>query len=98
MAFFKLATIGGFVVEKVLEEVMEKVMFENDPGVYFPFFTALNPRLKFFPMKKSSNITPSIPILTHYIIKTNVHPATLQDVLLRRTVYGYELKWAKETS
>lgn len=32
MAFFDLAKENGFVVEKILEEKMEKVMFENDPG------------------------------------------------------------------
>jgi nicotinamide N-methyltransferase len=32
MAFFKLVKQRGFVVEKVLEEKMEKVMFEGDPG------------------------------------------------------------------
>jgi len=32
MAFFDLARERGFVVEKVLEEKMEKVMFEQDPG------------------------------------------------------------------
>ncbi|KAF7196402.1 Protein N-terminal and lysine N-methyltransferase efm7 [Pseudocercospora fuligena] len=48
MAFFDLAKSGGFVVEKVLETFMDKVMFEEDPG----------------------------------------------DELLRRTVFGYRLKWA----
>jgi len=33
MAFFDLAREAGFVVEKTLEKVMEKVMFEEDPGV-----------------------------------------------------------------
>jgi nicotinamide N-methyltransferase len=32
MAFFDLARERGFLVEKVLEEKMEKVMFESDPG------------------------------------------------------------------
>lgn len=32
MAFFDLAREKGFSVEKVLEEKMEKVMFEKDPG------------------------------------------------------------------
>jgi nicotinamide N-methyltransferase len=32
MAFFDLAREAGFVVEKVLEEKMERVMFEDDPG------------------------------------------------------------------
>lgn len=32
MAFFDLVKDKGFVVEKVLEEKMEKVMFEEDPG------------------------------------------------------------------
>lgn len=30
--FFEIAKEGGFVVKKVLEHVMEKVMFENDRG------------------------------------------------------------------
>lgn len=33
MAFFKLAVEAGFTVEKIWEEVMEKVMFERDIGV-----------------------------------------------------------------
>lgn len=32
MAFFDLAREKGFLVEKVLEAKMEKVMFESDPG------------------------------------------------------------------
>ena len=47
MAFFDLAREGGFVVEKVLEEIMESVMFPDDPG----------------------------------------------DEKLRRTVFGYALRW-----
>ncbi|KAF1986898.1 hypothetical protein K402DRAFT_412549 [Aulographum hederae CBS 113979] len=48
LAFFDLARESGFHVTKVLEKLMEKVMFEEDPG----------------------------------------------DETLRRTVFGYELKWA----
>lgn len=33
MAFFKLAVDAGFEVEKIWEEVLDAVMFENDPGV-----------------------------------------------------------------
>lgn len=33
LAFFDLAQNAGFMVEKVLEKVMERVMFEEDPGV-----------------------------------------------------------------
>lgn len=33
LAFFDLAREAGFRVEKVLERTMEKVMFEEDPGV-----------------------------------------------------------------
>lgn len=33
LAFFDLAREGGFCVEKIFEKVMEKVMFEEDPGV-----------------------------------------------------------------
>jgi nicotinamide N-methyltransferase len=32
MAFFDLAREAGLSVEKILEEMMEKVMFEDDPG------------------------------------------------------------------
>ena len=32
LAFFDLARSGGFVVEKILEKTMDKVMFEADPG------------------------------------------------------------------
>ncbi|KIW94883.1 uncharacterized protein Z519_04861 [Cladophialophora bantiana CBS 173.52] len=45
--FFELARADGFVVNKILEQTMDKVMFENDPG----------------------------------------------DETLRRTVFGYEVKW-----
>lgn len=47
MAFFDVAEVRGLEVTKVFERVMEKVMFEKDPG----------------------------------------------DELLRRTVFGYQLKW-----
>lgn len=33
LAFFDLARAGGFVVEKILEKIMDRVMFEEDPGV-----------------------------------------------------------------
>lgn len=33
LAFFDLAKAAGFSVEKILEHVMDKVMFDNDPGV-----------------------------------------------------------------
>lgn len=33
MAFFDLAKESGFTVTKMFEKVMEKVMFEEDPGV-----------------------------------------------------------------
>ena len=36
LAFFSLAKKGGFAVEKILEHVMEKVMFDEDPGVRCP--------------------------------------------------------------
>lgn len=32
LAFFDLARQSGFVVEKIFEEMMDEVMFENDPG------------------------------------------------------------------
>lgn len=35
LAFFDLAAKAGFVVTKILESVMEKVMFEEDPGVSY---------------------------------------------------------------
>ena len=47
MAFFDLCRDKGLEVDKVVEEVMEKVMFEKDKG----------------------------------------------DELLRRTVFGYEVRW-----
>ena len=33
LSFFGKAEEGGFQAEKVLEKVMDKVLFENDPGV-----------------------------------------------------------------
>jgi nicotinamide N-methyltransferase len=50
LAFFDLVRDAGFEVEKILEEKMEKVMFEDDPG----------------------------------------------DEEIRRTVFGYVVKWKKE--
>lgn len=50
MAFFDLARQAGLTVEKMCEEIMEKVMFESDPG----------------------------------------------DEKLRRTVFGYSLRWANQ--
>jgi nicotinamide N-methyltransferase len=35
LAFFELARNAGFVVEQILEKVMEKVMFDEDRGVSF---------------------------------------------------------------
>ncbi|KAL1593341.1 Protein N-terminal and lysine N-methyltransferase efm7 [Paraconiothyrium brasiliense] len=35
LAFFDLARDAGFRVEKTFEKVMDKVMFEKDPGVSF---------------------------------------------------------------
>src|SRR5256885_889094 len=32
LAFFDLARSSGFVVEQVVEKIMDKVMFEEDPG------------------------------------------------------------------
>ena len=42
LAFFDLARGKGFVVERMFEKVMEKVMFEEDPGVssFFSFFSS----------------------------------------------------------
>jgi EEF1A N-terminal glycine/lysine methyltransferase len=51
LAFFDLAKQAGFQVENILEEVMDAVMFEEDPG----------------------------------------------DEKLRRTVFGYCLKWAAQS-
>jgi len=51
LRFFELARGAGFVVNKLLEHTMEKVMFENDPG----------------------------------------------DEKLRRTVFGYEVRWPRPT-
>lgn len=36
LTFFDLARESGLNVEKIFEHVMEKVMFEEDPGVGFP--------------------------------------------------------------
>ena len=43
MAFFDLARSGDFVVEKIFEKVMDKVMFEEDPGVSLPYHCMLVP-------------------------------------------------------
>ncbi|KAL3466251.1 hypothetical protein BJX64DRAFT_284819 [Aspergillus heterothallicus] len=48
--FFPLAEAGGFTVTKVFEKLVDKVLFENDPG----------------------------------------------DERLRRTVFGYELRWSED--
>jgi hypothetical protein len=36
LAFFDLARDSGFMVTKTFEKVMDKVMFEEDPGVSHP--------------------------------------------------------------
>jgi len=33
LAFFELAKSSGFRVEKILEKIMDEVLFEKDPGV-----------------------------------------------------------------
>lgn len=66
LAFFDLARDNQFQVTKIFEKVMDKVLFEKDPGV------GVNSMLLF------------------------LAPLTLwKDELLRRTVYGYELRWTK---
>ncbi|KAK9560559.1 Protein N-terminal and lysine N-methyltransferase efm7 [Aspergillus fumigatus] len=62
--FFPLAEQNGFQVTKIFEKVMDKVLFENDPGVGLTFSHIMR-------------------LLTR-----------LQDELLRRTVFGYEIRWA----
>jgi nicotinamide N-methyltransferase len=37
--FFPLAEAGGFTVTKVFEKLVDKVLFEDDPGVCSPSFT-----------------------------------------------------------
>ena len=44
LAFFDLARGKGFVVERMFEKVMEKVMFEEDPGVSFAFLFSARER------------------------------------------------------
>ena len=39
LAFFDLAREGGFRVEKIFEKIMDKVMFDEDPGVRSAFRT-----------------------------------------------------------
>lgn len=39
LAFFDLARESGFVVEKIFEKIMDKVMFEEDPGVSLAGFS-----------------------------------------------------------
>jgi EEF1A N-terminal glycine/lysine methyltransferase len=39
LAFFKVAEDAGFQVEKIFEKVMDKVLFEDDPGVCPPLYT-----------------------------------------------------------
>jgi len=36
LAFFYLARNGGFTVSQIFEKVMDRVMFDNDPGVSLP--------------------------------------------------------------
>ncbi|KAI9835035.1 MAG: hypothetical protein M1819_002587 [Sarea resinae] len=66
LAFFDRAKEAGFKVEKIMEKVIDKVMFEEDPGV-------------------GSNNLFSTNMLTR-----------LQDELLRRTVYGFDVRWNSE--
>jgi EEF1A N-terminal glycine/lysine methyltransferase len=46
--FFPLAEESGFVVTKVFEQVVDKVLFEDDPGVRFPLSFFLSFFLSFW--------------------------------------------------
>lgn len=48
LAFFDLAREAGFTVTKTLEKVMDKVMFEEDPGVSGLFGTTYGHILTWF--------------------------------------------------
>lgn len=43
LAFFDLARIHQFHVKRIFEKVMDKVLFENDPGVCLHFAPILAP-------------------------------------------------------
>jgi len=45
LSFFEKAEEGGFQIEKIVEKVMDKVLFENDPGVYVPSETEVSFKL-----------------------------------------------------
>ncbi|TID18269.1 hypothetical protein E2P81_ATG06202 [Venturia nashicola] len=64
LAFFDLARDNQLQVKKIMEKVMDKVLFEKDPGVG-----------------------------THSSILFPALLTSSKDELLRRTVYGYELRW-----
>lgn len=55
LAFFTLATDGGFVVTKILETVLEKVMFEEDRGVSCASAPEFQPRAKTIAGRDSSS-------------------------------------------
>jgi nicotinamide N-methyltransferase len=63
LAFFDLARENNFQVKQIFEKVMDKVLFEKDPGVCLGYFSLV----------QDTDIS--------------------KDELLRRTVYGYELRW-----
>lgn len=65
LAFFDFARNCGLEVQKIFEEVMDRVMFDEDPGVS----------------------------INQAICRNRLSDKVCQDELLRRTVYGYELKW-----
>jgi len=66
--FFPLAEENGFKVTKIFEKLMDKVLFENDPGVCLAFAES------------------SLEVLL----------TLSQDERLRRTVFGYEIRWAPD--
>jgi len=71
LAFFDLAREAGFVVNKFFEHTMDKVMFEEDPGVSDQKSSTDNARARDADLSQ-------------------------QDELLRRTVFGYSITWAKD--
>ena len=91
LAFFALAEEGGFVVEKIGEELTEKVMFRDDPGVSISSRGRVRTRVQ-----DEGFQVCILQIFCLVIVPLTNSNLSLQDEKLRRTIFMYELKWSEE--
>ena len=88
LAFFDLAREAGFKVEKLLEQVMDRVMFDEDPGVSdLPRYYLSRGKVTRY------NGAP----LTRNISRTSFFGERYMDInSAGRSAIGHHLKWMKE--